>query len=85
MAVLVWQELSELAVGVVAVLCGAGWDMVASRVRLAWHGVVREGPGCVEKDAVGVGKVGGSKRPLDAKVAKPGCEGAVKGMFGCDN
>jgi len=42
-------------------------------------------PGCGEKDAVGVGKVGGSNRPLDGKVAKPGCEGAVKGMFGCDN
>jgi len=59
--------------------------MVASGVGLVWYGVVRVGPGCVEKDAVAVGKVGGSKRPLDAKAAMPGCEGAVKGMFGCDN
>ena len=63
--------IGGLAVGVVAVLCGAGWDMVASRVGLAWHGVVREGPGCVEKDAVGVGKVGGSKARWMEKLQSP--------------
>ena len=70
MAVLVWQELSELAVGVVAVLCGAGWDMVASRVGLEWHGVVREGPGCVEKMLL-VGREGWRfKTPAGCKSCK---------------
>ena len=60
-----------------------GHSGVKSRTCLTWS--CHRSPGCGEKDAVGVGKVGGSKRPLDGKVAKPGCEGAVKGMFGCDN